>query len=48
MKQREDKNRNEREHFLITTIPITKEAAYDPISLHAMGDPDHDESKYKV
>ncbi|KAI5728949.1 hypothetical protein M8J77_023574 [Diaphorina citri] len=43
MKQREDKNRNEREHFLITTIPITKEAAYDPISLHAMGDPDHDE-----
>ncbi|XP_026685982.1 protein unc-80 homolog, partial [Diaphorina citri] len=28
---------------LNTTIPITKEAAYDPISLHAMGDPDHDE-----
>uniref|UniRef100_A0A8D8LFR6 Protein unc-80 homolog n=1 Tax=Cacopsylla melanoneura TaxID=428564 RepID=A0A8D8LFR6_9HEMI len=43
MQQREDKNRNEREHFLITTIPITKEAAYDPVSLHAVGDTDHDE-----
>ncbi|XP_071444564.1 protein unc-80 homolog isoform X1 [Hetaerina americana] len=38
----EDKKRVERENFLITTIPITVQAAYEPSLYHAIGD-DHDE-----
>ncbi|KAG8225919.1 hypothetical protein J437_LFUL005955 [Ladona fulva] len=38
----EDKKRIERENFLITTIPITVQAAYEPSLYHAIGD-DHDE-----
>lgn len=40
----EDKKRIERENFLITTIPITVQAAYEPSLYHAVGD-DHDEGK---
>jgi hypothetical protein len=40
LQAQEDKKRTERENFLITTIPITVQAAYEPS--HAVGD-DHDE-----
>ncbi|KAF4517233.1 hypothetical protein B566_EDAN005287 [Ephemera danica] len=38
----EDKKRQEREDFLITTIPITFQAAYEPSLYHAAGE-DHDD-----
>ncbi|XP_059490383.1 protein unc-80 homolog isoform X4 [Neocloeon triangulifer] len=40
----EDKKRQERENFLITTIPITFQAAYEP-SLHQHEDHDDDEEQ---
>ncbi|XP_065337258.1 protein unc-80 homolog isoform X7 [Cloeon dipterum] len=40
----EDKKRQERENFLITTIPITFQAAYEP-SLHLHEDHDDDEEQ---
>jgi len=42
LQAQEDKKRTERENFLITTIPITVQAAYEPSLYHAVGD-DHDE-----
>lgn len=42
LQAQEDKIRVERENFLITTIPITVQAAYQPSLYHAVGD-DHDE-----
>jgi hypothetical protein len=42
LQAREDKKRSERENFLVTTIPITIQAAYEPSLHHAVGD-DHDE-----
>ncbi|XP_066993860.2 protein unc-80 homolog [Anabrus simplex] len=42
LQAQEDKKRVERENFLITTIPITVQAAYEPSLYHAVGD-DHDE-----
>ncbi|XP_021940294.1 protein unc-80 homolog isoform X4 [Zootermopsis nevadensis] len=42
LQAQEDKRRTERENFLITTIPITVQAAYEPSLYHAVGD-DHDE-----
>lgn len=42
LQAQEDKKRVERENFLITTIPITVQAAYQPSLYHAVGD-DHDE-----
>ncbi|CAG2053071.1 unnamed protein product [Timema podura] len=42
LQAQEDKKRAERENFLITTIPITVQAAYEPSLYHAVGD-DHDE-----
>jgi hypothetical protein len=42
LQAQEDKRRTERENFLITTIPITVQAAYEPSLYHAIGD-DHDE-----
>ncbi|XP_049834730.1 protein unc-80 homolog isoform X4 [Schistocerca gregaria] len=42
LQAQEDKKRIERENFLITTIPITVQAAYEPSLYHAVGD-DHDE-----
>lgn len=46
LQAREDKKRSERENFLITTIPITVQAAYEPSLHHAVGD-DHDEGKLR-
>jgi hypothetical protein len=42
LQAQEDKRRTERENFLITTIAITVQAAYEPSLYHAVGD-DHDE-----
>lgn len=42
LQAREDKKRSERENFMVTTIPITTQAAYEPSLHHAVGD-DHDE-----
>lgn len=42
LQAQEDKKRVERENFLITTIPVTVQAAYQPSLYHAVGD-DHDE-----
>ncbi|KAL1123884.1 hypothetical protein AAG570_001654, partial [Ranatra chinensis] len=42
LQAREDKKRSERENFLVTTIPITIQAAYEPSLHHGVGD-DHDE-----
>ena len=39
MQAQDDKKREERENFLLTTIPITVQAAYEP---SPVGD-DHDE-----
>lgn len=36
--QREDKRRAEREGFLITTIPITRQAAWEPSLEHPQDD----------
>lgn len=41
LQAQDDKKREERENFLITTIPITLQAAYEP---SPVGD-DHDEGK---
>lgn len=43
--QRENQERNERETFLITTIPILTQAANEQRSHHNAGD-DHDEGIY--
>ena len=43
LQAQEDKKRFERESFLITTIPITVQAAYEPSLYH--GTDDHDEGK---
>lgn len=43
IKQQEDKQRSERESFLLTTIPITQQASHAPGLDHA-GD-DHNEGK---
>lgn len=42
LQAQDDKKREERENFLITTIPITVQAAYEP---SPVGD-DHDEGMY--
>lgn len=42
LQAQDDKKREERENFLITTIPITVQAAYEP---SPVGD-DHDEGTY--
>ncbi|XP_014281796.1 protein unc-80 homolog isoform X3 [Halyomorpha halys] len=42
LQAREDKKRCERENFMVTTIPITIQAAYEPSLHHAVGD-DHEE-----
>lgn len=42
LQAQDDKKREERENFLITTIPITVQAAYEP---SPVGD-DHDEGVY--
>lgn len=44
LQAQDDKKREERENFLITTIPITVQAAYEP---SPVGD-DHDEGMYYV
>lgn len=44
LQAQEDKKRVERENFLITTIPVTVQAAYQPSLYHAVGD-DHDEGR---
>lgn len=44
LQQRNDKKRAERESFLITTIPITRQAAREPALDHAVDD--HIERKY--
>lgn len=44
LQAQDDKKREERENFLITTIPITVQAAYEP---SPVGD-DHDEGIYFV
>lgn len=44
LQAQDDKKREERENFLITTIPITVQAAYEP---SPVGD-DHDEGTYLV
>ncbi|GLV31802.1 uncoordinated 80 [Carabus blaptoides fortunei] len=43
LQAQDDKKREERENFLITTIPITVQAGYEPSLYHAAGD-DHDEA----
>ncbi|RZF41260.1 hypothetical protein LSTR_LSTR010488, partial [Laodelphax striatellus] len=43
LQQREDKKRTERENFLVTTIPITVQAAYEPSLHHANAGDDHEE-----
>ncbi|XP_039288610.1 protein unc-80 homolog isoform X7 [Nilaparvata lugens] len=43
LQQREDKKRTERENFLVTTIPITVQAAYEPSLHHATAGDDHEE-----
>jgi len=42
MMAQENKRRQERENFLITTIPVTVQAAYEPSLYHAVGD-DHED-----
>ncbi|BES88439.1 unc-80 homolog (Hypothetical protein) [Nesidiocoris tenuis] len=42
LQAREDKKRLERENFMVTTIPVTIQAAYEPSLHHGAGD-DHDE-----
>lgn len=42
LQAQDDKKREERENFLITTIPITFQAAYEP---SPVGD-DHDEGNF--
>nr|CAD7443504.1 unnamed protein product [Timema bartmani] len=44
LQAQEDKKRAERENFLITTIPITVQAAYEPSLYHAVGDEEQGES----
>lgn len=44
LQAQDDKKREERENFLITTIPITVQAAYEP---SPVGD-DHDEGIYTI
>lgn len=46
IKQQEDKQRSERESFLLTTIPITQQASHAPGLDHA-GD-DHNEGEYQA
>lgn len=43
LQQKEDKQREERQSFLITTIPITQQASHERLD-HAPGE-DHAESK---
>lgn len=47
LQAQDDKKREERENFLITTIPITVQAGYEPSLYHAAGD-DHDEGCYFI
>lgn len=42
LQAQENKKKSERENFLITTIPITEQAAYQSSQVHVTGD-DHDE-----
>ncbi|XP_024080721.1 protein unc-80 homolog [Cimex lectularius] len=42
LQAKEDKKRCERENFMVTTIPVNIQAAYEPSLHHAVGD-DHDE-----
>lgn len=44
----EDKKRVERENFLITTIPITVQAACQPSLTHTVDGGDHDEGDYII
>lgn len=44
LQAREDKKRCERENFMVTTIPVTIQAAYEPSLHHAVGD-DHEDGK---
>lgn len=47
LQAQEDKKRSERENFLITTIPITEQAAYQTSQVHVVGD-DHDEGYFLI
>lgn len=38
LQAQENKRREERENFLITTIPVTVQAAYEPSLYHAVED----------
>ena len=42
LKAEEDRKRTERENFLITAVPVTAQASYEPALHHAAGD-DHDD-----
>lgn len=44
LQEKEDKKRLERENFLVTSIPVTIQAAYEPSLHHSSGD-DHDEGE---
>lgn len=42
LKAEEDRKCNERENFLISTVPVTIQASYEP-ALHHSGADDHDD-----
>lgn len=42
LQAQENKKKSERENFLITTIPITEQAAYQTPLVHVTGEGDHD------
>ena len=44
LKAEEDRKCTERENFLITAVPVTMQASYEPALHHAVGD-DHDDGK---
>lgn len=48
IQQQEDKQRAERQSFLLTTIPITQQASHEPGLDHAPGGEDHAEGEYKL
>lgn len=44
LKAEEDRKCSERENFLITAVPVTIQASYEP-ALHHAGSDDHDEGE---